>query len=306
MTSIRKPMLAANDSPDVRKIKYPVLASFKTDGIRMLLHPDLGPVARSFKPIPNDYIRDKFQYHMHTTPALKGLDGELVTYTDGVLDDFSTIQGKVMSRDGKPDCKLMVFDYFRSMHEPFRMRITQAENIVTASNFDRLVFVPHYVVKSAMDLEIMKQAHLDEGHEGTMSRAPDAWYKEGRSTLKQEWLLKHKVWYRAEGTVIGYEELMINGNEQYVNELGDKVRSSSKSGKVPGGTLGAVILHTEWGEVRLGTGKGLDRSLRDTLWREREQNLGRLVTFKYMPHGTKNKPRLPGWVGFRNPIDMSD
>ena len=306
MTVIIKPMLAANDSPDIQKITYPVLGSYKTDGIRCLLHPEHGPVARSFKPIPNDHIRKTLEALMKVKPLSKGLDGELATYTNGVLDDFHTVSSKVMSKDGEPSFKLLVFDCFDDPDAPFSIRIDRADDAVRMVNVACLEFVEHYVVKSAMDLAIMKDAHLEDGHEGTMSRAPDAPYKQGRSTLKQEWLLKHKVWRHAEGTVIGYEELMINGNEQKINELGDKVRGSSKAGKIPGGTLGAIVLDTDWGEVKLGTGKGLDRNLRDTLWREREQNVGRLVTFKYMPHGTKNKPRLPGWVGFRDPIDMSD
>ena len=306
MTFIKKPMLAANDSPNVKTLTYPVLASYKTDGIRCLLHPQHGPVARSFKSIPNDYIRTVLQELALDYSTAFGLDGELATYTDGVLDDFHTVSSKVMSRDGAPEFKLLVFDYFLDANAKFERRIIDAERVVKALDMRYIEFVPHHWVRGPIDLEIMKQAHLDDGHEGTMSRAPDAPYKQGRSTLKQEWLLKHKVWKHAEGIIIGYEELLTNENEQTINELGDKVRSSARGNKVAAGTLGAIILYTDWGEVRLGTGKGLTRSLRDTLWADREQNIGKFVTFKYMPHGTKNKPRLPGWVGFRDPVDMSE
>jgi DNA ligase-1 len=304
---IKKPMLAANDSPDVLKMSYPCIGSYKTDGIRCLLHDELGPVARSFKRIPNTHIWGGLHLAM-TEENVTGLDGELVTYTDGVLDDFHTIQSKVMKVDGEHDWALLVFDDFTSPDDAFIKRIQSAEVKVTWANNPNIKYVPHYTVKSPMDLEIMKQAHLDDGHEGTMTRDADAPYKEGRSTLKQEWLLKHKVWKHAEGTIIGYEELMENHNEQYTNELGNQVRSSKASGKRPAGTLGAIVLHTDWGTLNIGQGKGLDRTLRDKLWGEREQNLGAIVTFKYMPYGMKpgGLPRLPGWVGIRSPIDMSD
>ena len=298
-----KPMLAANDSPVVKDMTYPVLASPKTDGIRCLLHPDKGVVARSFKAIPNEYVRRTLTALMDDA---HGLDGELATYTDGILDDFNTIQGNIMRHDGEPDFKLLVFDWFLDVDQPFWYRIRRAGETVWRRASKYIQYVPHEIITNADELEALKLIHIAEGHEGTMTRHPDAPYKQGRSTLKQEWLLKHKGWDTAEGRVIGYEELLTNENEQTINELGDKVRSSAKGNKVPAGTLGAIILHTDWGEVRLGTGKGFTRDLRNTLWAQRKQNLGRLVTFKYMPHGTKNKPRLPGWVGFRDPIDMSD
>jgi DNA ligase-1 len=301
-----KPMLAANDSPVVKDMTYPVFASPKTDGIRCLLHPSVGVVARSFKAIPNEYVRRTLTALMEGWPETRGLDGELATYTEGFLDDFNTIQGNIMRNTGQPDFKLHVFDWFLNVDAPFNVRIANATAFVRNTASEYLLPVPHILVRNAFELEELKKLHIAEGHEGTMTRHPEAPYKQGRSTLKQEWLLKHKGWATAEGTVIGYEELLINENEQTINELGDKVRSTAKGNKRPGGTLGAIILDTDWGEVRLGTGKGFTRDLRDALWNEREQNLGRFVTFKYMPYGTKNKPRLPGWVGFRNPIDMSN
>jgi DNA ligase-1 len=306
MNTPNKPMLAANDSPVVKDMQYPVLASPKTDGIRCMLHPDKGVVARSFKDIPNKFVHRTLTALMAGTPDTRGLDGELATYTDGNLDEFSTVSGNIMRSDGEPDFKLHVFDWFLNIDAPFNVRIANATAFVRSAASQYLLPVPHVIIRNADELEALKLIHIAEGHEGTMTRHPEAPYKAGRSTLKQGWLLKHKGWATAEGTVIGYEELLVNENEQTINELGDKVRGSSKAGKVPGGTLGAIILHTDWGEVRLGAGKGLTRDLRDLLWSQREQNLGRFVTFKYMPYGTKYKPRLPGWVGFRDPIDMSD
>jgi DNA ligase-1 len=306
MTLPNKPMLAANDSPVVKDMTFPVLASPKTDGIRSLLYPDKGPVARSYLPIPNRYVNRVLTALMVGTPGVRGLDGELTTFTDGVMDDFWTVSSKIMGGDGEPDFKLYVFDWFLNIDAPFNVRIANATAAVRNANDSHLLAVPHTIIRNAEELEELKLLHIDLGYEGTMTRHPEAPYKQGRSTLKQEWLLKHKGWATAEGIIIGYEELLINGNEQTINALGEKARGTSKKNKRPGGTLGAVILDTDWGEVRLGTGKGFSRKLRDELWEQREPNLGKFVTFKYMPYGTKNKPRLPGWVGFRDPIDMSE
>ena len=53
--TISRPMLAASAVREQELIDHmptQVLASPKLDGIRVLLHPELGPVTRRFKPLP--------------------------------------------------------------------------------------------------------------------------------------------------------------------------------------------------------------------------------------------------------------
>ncbi|KKL60017.1 hypothetical protein LCGC14_2209470, partial [marine sediment metagenome] len=57
---IERPMLAATVAyDDLEKVEWPVLCSPKIDGIRCLIHPELGPVTRSFKPLPNEHVRER-------------------------------------------------------------------------------------------------------------------------------------------------------------------------------------------------------------------------------------------------------
>jgi len=294
---ITKPMLAvAMDAPE--SISYPVLASPKLDGIRCLIHPSLGPVSRKFKPIPNDHIRktlDSFGV------SIVFLDGELVTYTDGVRDDFNTVQSKVMSVDGTPEFRFEVFDSFMHPDNPFEQRFMHA-GAACQRLPEEVVLVEHVYVYHSQQLRDLDSEHVLAGYEGTMTRDPKGKYKQGRSTLKQGWLLKLKQFADAEGVVVGVEEKMHNGNELERDELGHAKRSTHAAGLRGAGTTGALVLSTEWGELRVGT--GFDDALRAAIWRDAAAVIGRTVTFKYQPSGMQDKPRFPVFKGFRDWRDM--
>ena len=55
-----KPQLAPNESVDLDNIKYPILASYKLDGIRCLFIKG-EMLSRSLKPIVNKQLREKFK-----------------------------------------------------------------------------------------------------------------------------------------------------------------------------------------------------------------------------------------------------
>ena len=54
------PMLAPNQKVDLNKVKYPLLASYKVDGIRCLFIKG-EMLSRSLKPIQNKQLREKFR-----------------------------------------------------------------------------------------------------------------------------------------------------------------------------------------------------------------------------------------------------
>jgi DNA ligase 1 len=298
-----KPMLAI-DCSDMAQLKFPCIASPKIDGIRCVLldRPD-GPNAlclpstRSLKPIPNLYIRER----LGKLP--QGLDGEIITYTDGRMDNFCDVQSRVMSGEGEPDFKFHVFDHFRTPDVPFTERLTELELILMGDRLlNWVVIVPQVTAMGVEPLSSYKSHWVDEGYEGTITRDPRGHYKYGRSTWAQQLMVKHKDFVDDEAVVTGMEPLWHNNNEAQVNALGYKERSSHQANLRQSTKLGALICNWRGRELKIGSGFTDDQ--RFNLWLAEAAIIGQVVKFKYQPHGMKNVPRTPIFLGFRGKADL--
>jgi len=292
---ITKPMLAAAlTADDIQSLVYPMVATPKLDGIRCLIV-DGGALSRKFKQIPNVFIRE-------TLKGLPdGLDGELI-----VGNNFQDCSSGIMSRGGEPDFVYWVFDYVKkSLDKYYSDRLIDLAECVDELKHPRVKFVQVKLVHSYEDLVTYEDAALAAGYEGVILRTMHSPYKCGRSTVKQGWLLKIKRFVDAEAQIIGFEEMMHNENELEQDELGHAKRSSAKAGKVPAGTLGKFLVRDQKTgiEFAVGTGKGLTHDLRRQIWNTRALYLGKLIKYKYQPHGVKEAPRTPIWLGFRDRDD---
>lgn len=282
-----KPLLAA--AADLSSLRFPYLATPKIDGIRCLITAD-GAVSRNMKPIPNRYIRETI-----AKSRLVGLDGELLTYTNGVRDDFNTAQGNIMRADGEPVFRFLAFDRFNLGDMPYRLRVE-----------DFMTFYGHHIVIPLIPVELPDMAALDayerqmvdqEGWEGIMLRRPGGPYKHGRSTAKEGILLKVKRFTDDEAVITGLVEQNENTNEATRNVFGRTERSSAKAGMVGKGTLGA--LQCRWKGVDFQVGTGMTQAVRDDLWAQGGSLVGQRVTFKYQGVGTNGAPRFPVFKGIR-------
>lgn len=286
-----KPMLAGK--ADLDNIKFPVMASPKLDGVRVIVY-DGVVYSRNFKRIPNDHVQALFG-----RKECEGFDGELIV--GDVTSDtvFQATTSGVMTGAGKPDVTLHAFDFIGSMS---RFKFRYEVLVGLANKLKHVKVVPHVLIENIEELNAYEEECVAQGYEGIMIRDPQGKYKHGRSTTKEGGLLKIKRFEDDEAVVIGCEELMTNLNEQELDNLGHKVRSSKKEGLVPAGKLGALIVkHKAFGEFKIGSGFTEDARIK--LWRERDELKGRLAKFKYQPSGVKDKPRFPVFLGFRNKID---
>lgn len=308
---ITKPMKAPSEPinvPDFGSLNYPLIASPKVDGIRAITS-DKGLLSSTFKMIPNRFIQKTLKGRLPPD-----LDGELT-----VGDTFQDSTSGIMSHDGEPDFMYWLFDYVKdSLDKPYKDRIkdlgvlfrnTLKKSPLFVGRRQAVIMLETVWVYDPEDLEAYEADCLDRGFEGAMVRDPEGPYKCGRATLKQGQLLKVKRFDDSEARIIGFEEQMENTNKAEKDNFGRTKRSSAKSGKKGKGTLGKFIAEECGGRpwtkpLKIGTGKGLTHKLRQEIWDNQDEWLGKIVKYKFQPHGVKDAPRIPIFVGFRDERDM--
>ena len=288
---IQKPLLAGKF--DSEKAKFPYAATPKIDGIRFLM---VGGAAltRSFKPIRNEYLQ-------------KILSSNLPDGIDGELTSGSTFQecSSIMRIKGEPDFKVWIFDFVNPKGElkPYKERMDELRKF---ENFN----IPSYeilfpkIVSNQEQIDQLMINNLNAGYEGLMLRDPNGIYKFGRSSVKENILLKVKEFMDDEAEIIAFREKMVNTNEGLKDNFGRTKRSSCQDGLKPSGTLGGFILRNSEG-LEFSCGSGLNDALRDEIWKNKSKYLGKLVKYKFMSKGIKNLPRHPVFMGFRDETDLS-
>lgn len=283
---IKKPLLAG--TLVLAEQKYPCLCSPKLDGIRCLIVMGRA-LSRTFLPIPNRHTRESLELKFKGSTCI--FDGELII--EGM--EFNEISSAIMSEEGAPDFKYIRFDYISDVSTPYEVRLS-------ALRGDDLVRID--AAYNEADLLRLEQEYLDLGYEGLMSRDPNGKYKEGRSTTKEQILLKLKKTEDSEAEIIEFIEQMKNENVITVNEIGKNKRSKKKGNLVPKNTLGAVRVK----DIKTGTvfkvSTGFTDEQRKEIWESQGEYLGKLVKYRFQPHGTLNKPRSPVFIGFRHKDDM--
>lgn len=288
-----KPMLAHSKSPDLETLDYPVLVQPKLDGIRAVVK-DGRLLSRSLKPIPNASIRAALE-----NPACEGLDGELIVGDPTADDCYRRTCSFVMAEDKTDEpWTFYVFD----VHDhggPMEQRVAAA---LLAGRRPHVVSVKTEEATNADELAALESIYLAAGHEGGIIRIPGSAYKFGRSG-KAGPLLKLKRYIDYEAEVVKVIEELHNGNEARTNELGRTERSSHAANKTGKGTMGAltvVALNGPHEGVEFKVGTGFTADVRAELWEERDFVVGRVAKIKSFPVGTKDRPRHPVWLGWRD------
>lgn len=302
-----KPMLAVN-CKDQNEIRFPIIATPKIDGIRCFLHPNLGPVTRALKPIPNSWVRHK----LFDDPA--GLDGELIAVKDSTPDlfgDFDTgscsfqeTTKAIMSRNGNPPFKFMVFDYCNNEAMAtmrYSTRLACLEKVLeNYHDAPYIEYVQPTILSNIEQLTAYEIQVLEQGYEGLIYRTPDSPYKFGRSTWNQQWMIKIKRFEDSEARVIGYEPLYHNANPAEIGELGQTKHSTHQENMVAMSMLGALAVEDPARfNVPFKVGSGFTQQDRVDLWHTREELIGKTITYKYQNYGIKDAPRIPIFKGFR-------
>lgn len=296
---ITRPLLAA-DLEKLTDVEMPTCISYKLDGIRCLKVNNKA-LTRSFKPIPNRFIREYLEAN-----ALNGMDGEIITYTNNVADGFNTVQSKVMNEEKDPgDYIFWVFDYAPKTNVAFQDRLAELRKLPAV---DKIRVLDQHILTDREDVAKFEALAVEVGQEGVILRCPYSWYKCGRSTLNEGVLLKFKRFKDSEAIILDVCEGEKNIGEKGINELGKTKRSHKKADKAKSGTMGEFVVKDIYDnrEFKIGTGIGLTKELRQEIWNNRDKYIGKIIKYKHQESGAKDNPRIPSFQGFRDERDMSE
>lgn len=299
-----KPMLAS--PADFSILQYPLFASPKLDGIRAVVL-DGKLVSRKLLHIPNKHV-----FNVLSLTEFDGLDGELIVGSPTADDVYRVTNSAVMSHQGAPEFTYHVFDLhdyvarfttrleiLRDRIDEFNAAARQVERRLLGEASCKIVLHEHVHINDEAELLEYEAKQIELGYEGLILRSGMGVYKHGRSTAREQYMLKVKRFEDSEAEVLGVVEEMFNGNEAEKDNLGRTKRSKAKAGLVGKGTMGALqVRDLKTGvEFEIGTGfTAADRQRTD--WQ------GKIVKYKYFPIGVKDKPRHPVYLGLRDARDL--
>lgn len=304
---LMKPLSIGGDtkSLDPWNVIFPVFASRKLDGIRGCVY-ESKVLSNSKKPLASLYIQERF-----SDEVLAMFDGEFIygDPTDPLC--YNKTQSAVNSIHwpedlDKNELRFHVFD-MRVLRTPARDRLRILKSLIKGLGDPQVVFVEQTIVYSMEDVERLYQQYLAEGYEGLMLKRTDGFYKEGRSGKTDQPLLRMKpfgtVFYEAK--ILGYECAYENQNDLYYDEQGFAKRSSHQENKVSLEMLGSFwVKDLETGvEFKLPASK-MPHMERIAIWKNIDDYVGRYVRYTCLDYGTKEKPRMPSFRGFRSKEDL--
>lgn len=298
------PMLAERQSAHefFNELVFPLYASPKLDGIRVLIR-DGQAVTRKLLPVANDHIRNTL-----VTVAPDGFDGEVISGDPTAEDCYNRTQRAMLgNKVVEPEFKFHVFDDFTAPTLPYQERMERiAEFMRRHVIADHVVFHIPTLIPNLAELETYEAHALALGYEGVILRSTFGTYKHGRSTRKQQGMLKLKRFIDGEATIVDFEELMRNENENVGDALGHAKRSSAQAGLVAGGTLGAFVVTDNATGVQFNVGmfKGLTAEQKQTIWNDRDAYHGKVIKYSHFAVGAVDKPRHAKFIGWRNADDV--
>lgn len=284
-----KPLLAATLplDYDLRLIPYPVYASPKIDGFRMMVQ-NAVCVSRNGRPIPNAGVQAKWG-----RKEFEGLDGEL---TDGApygADVFNKASRLATKRTADASAaRFNVFGYYSDHDQDF------ADRLSWLTKKDRgFAVVQQVLIKNPKELELYKGTRLKMGYEGVMlvkstsGPYPQKPGKSNRSTLAEFDLVKLKDFDYGEAKIMAVYPLEHNKN---TDRTSTGKRSSKKDGMVRDASrIGSTTLRDVKSKVEfqvsvadeiMRTWHGWSKPF---LWR------GVKVRYKFFPTGNVKAPRFP-------------
>jgi DNA ligase-1 len=282
---IRQPMFCYRPKKqqqlDIAKLRYPLYVSPKIDAFRALISPETNVISRSLTPFPNGHVQRTFGF-----ANLIGFDGEIVAGEPTAPDVFLRTQTACMDHTYvEKDLRYYVFDYYLS-DKGFRDRLAK---IVYAERRKNVIVVNQALVNHHEEALELFEDYCKQGYEGIILRNPNGLYKQGRSTLNEQYLLKYKPFHDSEAEILDFEEMV------------------RKDGTIAKGLMGRIKLRDIVTKQVFWAGSGapfFNDEGRKKYWAIRKQLLKRVVKYRCQLSGGKEAPRFPRTLAFRDTIDL--
>jgi DNA ligase-1 len=317
-----KPLLCPNNEIDLNTLTYPLLASTKLDGCRLLFKQGQ-IVTRSLKPLPNIQLNQKFEPLRKCSEENNFiLDGEV--FAPGI--PFQFIVSCFMTEDynAKQSIKKWTelcqeHDYFISRQEvfdklkfycfdcikdnpyvPFLHRKTIATNYIV--EFPDIAFpVKQIEVNNVEEITTFFEQVLKEGYEGLIIRNPKAPYKYGRARVLENNAYKLKPWVTIDSKIIGFiQATQVNEDaEKTVNELGRSRTSKRQEDRHTINKAQAFVV--DFNGKELSVPISMPDAKKEYIWIHQDEYLGKYVEYKFMTIGMKKDglPRIPKMIRMR-------
>lgn len=293
-----KPMLAPNDSFALDQVKYPIYASYKLDGIRALFI-EGKMLSRSLKPIANICIQEMFSIlKSYSLDQNTVIDGEL--YGEG--RSFQEITSVVMSKCKEvPEwLKFHAFDCINlDFPETFSSRLMRLERL--GAKFPDLLEILHQQYSlSSGEIELFYEHALDSGYEGLILKSPNGNYKNNRCTLNEGLMYKLKPFLTFDGVIkcIVQATDVDPRAEVKTNELGRSVTSKKQDDRIP--VQKAAAFTVGYNGFDLNVTLAMTDQEKHEVWYRAPQYIGRRIEYKGMLIGSKDVPRHPVFLRFKD------
>jgi DNA ligase 1 len=291
-----KPMLAPNETIDIKTLKYPLLASYKLDGIRCIFK-DGEMYSRALKQFPNVQLINRFQ-HLADFSKTENiiLDGELLAKSIS----FNELSGLTRQLDHilPDDLYFYCFDAIadNNFDQPFIERTLNLDDHL----FTDVKLIGQRLIDNVDEINKYYEEALDWGCDGLILRDPTGRYKFGRGTVKEGLIYKMKPFMTFDAQIIGIIQAteVREGAEKKINELGRSVTSKKKDDRILIEKASAFVVMYEGKELKITI--AMTDEEKEEVWKNQNKYIGRFIEYKGMLVGSKDLPRHPVFLRFRD------
>jgi len=264
-----------------KRMSQRVYVEPKFDGIRCLAVVNEGDVklfTRAGKLITN--FDDTVGKELSRLPS-GAYDGEIMS------NDFTDLMRQVYRKENKDvsDVYFAIFDYLtpeewreKGITNSLKIRKNLLSGFINGAHkskslkYLKQVRYEPYLDPAEAQLKSEHDKWVEQGYEGIMIKDADASYSFGR-----DWsVMKYKAFFDADVKVIGLQEG--TGKHQ--------------------GKLGSFLVDYKGVEVRVGS--GLNDELREQIWSDQANVIGRTIEVRYQEETPDGSLRFPTFVCFRN------